>query len=183
MGEVLQRELCIEVNAGGKEDSQTKWLWNYGIPYRTVLVIPGSFIINWLIQHPKGKLTTFLTRPRVIYASVATKWPRHPHPILLLAIDIANLLTALSIPTPVRSVIGLSQSSVASFAFAALYDGCTTKGVVACCLRHCAENSCWKKKTKKLAQKKSDSLQDKRLLRTMKMLWISPRSTRYRHQQ
>ena len=52
--------------------------------------------------------------------------------IPLLATDIANLLSALSIPTPVHSVIGVSQGGAAALAFAALYGGSKTKSIVAC---------------------------------------------------
>lgn len=52
--------------------------------------------------------------------------------IPLLASDIANLLTALSIPTPVHAIIGVSQGGAVSLAFAALYGESKTKGIVAC---------------------------------------------------
>ncbi|PPR04738.1 hypothetical protein CVT24_006897 [Panaeolus cyanescens] len=53
-----------------------------------------------------------------------------------LAHDVAHLLKALSIPTPVRSVIGVSQGGAAALAFAALYgkdpDNPLTHTIVAC---------------------------------------------------
>ncbi|KAF9044261.1 Alpha/Beta hydrolase protein [Panaeolus papilionaceus] len=54
--------------------------------------------------------------------------------IPLLAHDVANLLQALDIPTPVRSVIGVSQGGAASLAFAALFGGDNqlTESIVAC---------------------------------------------------
>jgi pimeloyl-ACP methyl ester carboxylesterase len=51
--------------------------------------------------------------------------------IPLLAVDIANLIDVLSIPTPVHAVIGVSQGGAAALAFAAMF-GDKTKGIVAC---------------------------------------------------
>ena len=51
--------------------------------------------------------------------------------IPLLASDIANIIDALFIPTPVHAVIGVSQGGAAALAFAAMF-GDKTKGIVAC---------------------------------------------------
>ena len=108
-------------------------MWNFIIPYLLDLpsstsTIPDSTTekqtYNILLHSQRGHGLSTLPSPPNAHGLLTT--------IPLLAIDIANLLTALSIPTPVHSVIGVSQGGAASLAFAALYGDSKTKGIVAC---------------------------------------------------
>ncbi|KAF8815525.1 alpha/beta-hydrolase [Phlegmacium glaucopus] len=111
----------------------TDWtMWNYIIPYfldlpSSTSTIPDSTAqkqtYNILLHSQRGHGLSTLPSPSSDHGRLTT--------IPLLATDIANLLTALSIPTPVHSVIGVSQGGAASLAFAALH-GSKTKGIVAC---------------------------------------------------
>ena len=112
----------------------TDWtMWNYIIPYLLDLpsstsTIPNSTgekqTYNILLHSQRGHGLSTLPSPANGHALLTT--------IPLLATDIANLLNALSIPTPVHSIIGVSQGGAASLAFAALYGSSKTKGIVAC---------------------------------------------------
>ena len=111
----------------------TDWtMWSYIIPFfldlpSSTSTIPDSTAekqtYNILLHSQRGHgLSTLPSPPN---GHILTTIP-------LLATDIANLFTALSIPTPVRAVIGVSQGGAASLAFAALYGTSETKGIVAC---------------------------------------------------
>jgi pimeloyl-ACP methyl ester carboxylesterase len=108
-------------------------MWNYVIPY--FLDLPSS-ISTRLESTPEKQTYNILLHSQRGHGLSTLPSPSNGHDILttipLLATDIANLLTALSIPTPVHSVMGVSQGGAASLAFAVLYGGSKTKGVVAC---------------------------------------------------
>ncbi|KAF9562048.1 alpha/beta-hydrolase [Agrocybe pediades] len=89
-------------------------MWNYIVPH---------FLSNYniLLHSQRGHGQSTL--------------PEHssqrPVTIPLLATDIANLLEALSIPTPVHAVIGVSQGGATALAFGAMYAS-KTKSIVVC---------------------------------------------------
>lgn len=108
-------------------------MWNYIIPY--FLDLPSSTTTRPDSTSEKQTYNILLHSQRGHGLSTLPS-ASNPHDILttipLLATDIANLLSALSIPTPVHSVIGVSQGGAASLAFAALYGGSRSNGIVAC---------------------------------------------------
>ena len=112
----------------------TDWtMWNYIIPYFLDLPSSTSTIPD---STPEKQTYNILLHSQRGHGLSTLPSPPNDHDILttipLLATDIANLLAALSIPTPVHSVIGVSQGGAASLAFAALYGSSKTKGIVAC---------------------------------------------------
>ncbi|KAF8877942.1 Alpha/Beta hydrolase protein [Gymnopilus junonius] len=118
----------------------TDWaMWSYIVPYFLDLASCSNAsdndhteqkeTYNILLHSQRGHGKSTLPPPSDGHDRLAT--------IPLLATDIANLLSALSIPTPVQSVIGVSQGGAAALAFAALYGGtdespAKTKSVIAC---------------------------------------------------
>ncbi|KDR79197.1 hypothetical protein GALMADRAFT_1228057 [Galerina marginata CBS 339.88] len=115
----------------------TDWtMWNYVVPYfldlsslpnGSELTTPKT-TYNILLHSQRGHGLSTLPPSTHAEERLAT--------IPLLASDIAYLLDALSIPTPVHSVIGVSQGGAVALAFAAMYGGTSaspkTKSVVAC---------------------------------------------------
>ena len=105
-------------------------MWSYIIPY--FLDLPSKISVstaekqtyNILLHSQRGHGVSTLPSPPNGNDALIT--------VQLLASDIANLLTALSIPTPVHAIIGVSQGGAVSLAFAALYGDSKTKGIVAC---------------------------------------------------
>ena len=96
-------------------------MWNYLLPY--LLDLPAKY--NILLHSQRGHGRSSLPSPTYPEERETT--------IPLLAQDIANLLDALSIPTPVHSVIGVSQGGATALAFAGLYSTETkTKSIIAC---------------------------------------------------
>ena len=96
-------------------------MWNYLVPY--LLDLPVKY--NILVHSQRGHGLSSLPSPTYPEERQTT--------IPLLAQDIANLLDALSIPTPVHSVIGVSQGGATALAFAALYGTeIKTKSVISC---------------------------------------------------
>lgn len=87
--------------------------------------------------HEKGNRTTYnilLHSQRGHGRSTlppATEGQERLTTIPLLASDIAHLLSALNIPTPIQSVIGVSQGGAAALAFSAMY-GAKTRSIVSC---------------------------------------------------
>ncbi|KAF8960696.1 Alpha/Beta hydrolase protein [Flammula alnicola] len=102
----------------------TDWtMWSYTIPYFLDLPSSETTSYNILLHSQRGHGLSTLPLPTDHQDRLTT--------IPLLASDIANLLDALSIPTPVRSVIGVSQGGAVVLAFAAMYAD-KTRSVVAC---------------------------------------------------
>ncbi|KAJ3501579.1 hypothetical protein NLJ89_g9275 [Agrocybe chaxingu] len=96
----------------------TDWsMWAYVVPY----FLDRS--CNILLHSQRGHGRSTLPPPTDGQDRLAT--------IPLLASDIANLLEALKIPTPVDSVIGVSQGGATALAFANMY-GDKTRSIVAC---------------------------------------------------
>jgi pimeloyl-ACP methyl ester carboxylesterase len=102
----------------------TDWtMWNYIIPHLLDLPSSGVTTYNILLHSQRGHGLSTLPSAGEPQERLAT--------IPLLADDVANLLDALSIPTPVHAVIGVSQGGAAALAFAAAHAG-KTKSIVAC---------------------------------------------------
>lgn len=101
----------------------TDWtMWSYVIPY-FLDYSSGAGTYNLLLHSQRGHGRS--TIPEVVDGQTrATTIP-------LLATDIANLLEKLSIPTPVTSVIGVSQGGAATLAFGAMYPD-KTRSIIAC---------------------------------------------------
>ena len=92
-------------------------MWSFVIP---VMLDQG---FNMLLHSQRGHGLSTLPPPTEGQERLTT--------IPLLAMDIYHLLEELKIPTPVRSVIGVSQGGATTLGFAGLY-GEKTKSVVAC---------------------------------------------------
>jgi pimeloyl-ACP methyl ester carboxylesterase len=98
-------------------------MWSFVIPYFLDLRSSENATYNILVHSQRGHGLSTLPPKSELHERRTT--------IPLLATDIANILDALSIPTPVRAVIGVSQGGAAALAFAAMF-GDKTKGIVAC---------------------------------------------------
>jgi len=98
-------------------------MWSFVIPYFLDLRSSENTTYNILVHSQRGHGLSTLPPTSELHERRTT--------IPLLATDIANILDALSIPTPVCAVIGVSQGGAATLAFAAMF-GDKTKGIVAC---------------------------------------------------
>lgn len=98
-------------------------MWSYVIPYFLDLSSGAGLTYNLLLHSQRGHGQS--TIPEV------TDGQTRATTIPLLATDIANLLEKLSIPTPVTTVIGVSQGGAATLAFAAMYPE-KTQSIIAC---------------------------------------------------
>ncbi|KJA21809.1 hypothetical protein HYPSUDRAFT_682298 [Hypholoma sublateritium FD-334 SS-4] len=104
----------------------TDWtMWNYVVPYFLDPPSSQETAYNVLLHSQRGHgLSALRVPPSGNTAERLTTIP-------LLADDVCRLLEALFIPTPVHSVVGVSQGGAAALAFAAQYPS-KTKSVVAC---------------------------------------------------
>jgi pimeloyl-ACP methyl ester carboxylesterase len=100
-------------------------MWSYVVPFLLDLGSSPSKRVtyNILLHSQRGHGLSTLPLPTDSEKRLTT--------IPLLATDILHLLEALGIPTPVHSVIGVSQGGATTLAFAALY-GDKTRSVVVC---------------------------------------------------
>ena len=98
-------------------------MWNYVVPYFLDLPSSQDTTYNILLHSQRGHGLSALPSSGNAGERLTT--------IPLLADDVSRLLEALSIPTPVHSVVGVSQGGAAALAFAAQYPS-QTKSVVAC---------------------------------------------------
>jgi len=100
-------------------------MWNYVVPH--FIDLPSSksskATYNILLHSQRGHGQSTLP-------SASEDQDKKSVTIPLLATDIANLLEALSIPTPVHSLIGVSQGGATALAFGGLYK--TSKSIVVC---------------------------------------------------
>ena len=98
-------------------------MWSFVIPYFIDLQSSENTTYNILVHSQRGHGLSTLPPKSKLHERRTT--------IPLLATDIVNILDALSIPTPVRAVIGVSQGGAAALAFAAMF-GDKAQGIVAC---------------------------------------------------
>ncbi|KAF8154521.1 Alpha/Beta hydrolase protein [Crassisporium funariophilum] len=123
----------------------TDWtMWSYVVPY--FLDLPSS-TTSATRTSPAADATSVQTTYNILLHSqrghglstlpIAASNQARLVTIPLLAVDIWNLLVALSIPIPVQAVIGVSQGGAAALAFGALHGGrkgvpAKTKTIIAC---------------------------------------------------
>ncbi|KAF9474651.1 alpha/beta-hydrolase [Pholiota conissans] len=98
-------------------------MWNYVVTYFLDLPSSGGKTYNILLHSQRGHGLSTLPPEGETQERLAT--------IPLLAKDVVALLETLWIPTPVHSVIGVSQGGAAALAFAAEFAD-KTKSIVAC---------------------------------------------------
>lgn len=98
-------------------------MWNYVVPYFLDLPSSQEATYNILLHSQRGHGLSALPPSGNTGERLTT--------IPLLADDVSHLLEALSIPTPVHSLVGVSQGGAAALAFAAQYPS-KTKSIVAC---------------------------------------------------
>ncbi|TFK36308.1 Alpha/Beta hydrolase protein, partial [Crucibulum laeve] len=93
-------------------------MWSYFIPYLLSSPFGKSYNILLHSQRGHGKSTLPNSTPQTTIPALAT--------------DIRELLSELSISTPVHTVIGVSQGGAAALAFAALYGAQGASSIVVC---------------------------------------------------